>query len=81
MSSSRPQRISSAARSEAGDSGRPCARAWPAAAQISPRLKIAPRWVLMPPVARSMRVSASLPNCLRHANGMPATPAMQMRRK
>ena len=65
--SASPQFRRNASRSWAGCSTQPCSRVTaPAAAHSRPSMKIAPRWVLTPPVAASMRASASMPQSLQH---------------
>jgi hypothetical protein len=44
-------------------------------------MKTAPRCVLTPPVAASMRASASMPHCWSAWNGAPAAPSAAMRTK
>ena len=63
------------------DSGVRCALQRPTAAHRMPRQKIAPRWVLMPPVAFIIRASASTPSRLSVSNGASCSPAMAMRTK
>jgi len=53
----------------------------PAAAHRRPRLKMAPRWVLMPPVAVSMSASAAIPSRCRAVKPARSAPAAAIRGK
>ena len=55
--------------------GRPCALFQPAPAARRPREKMAPRWVLMPPVACNMVRSACRPRPRSRWKGAPLSPS------
>jgi hypothetical protein len=76
-----PQRDRSVSRSSEGSRRLPLCDAAPAAAQSKPSMNMAPRCVLTPPVAASIRASASMPHCCSACNDAPSAPSVAMRTK